>query len=686
MRIFAAIIIGLLAAAIPVACLQDPLLGREDVISAVSRLTQKTQELYDGILARIPYHPSLMAWGMHYLARACLDMYEVTNETLWLDRAINITDYFVKYSDVNGDGEPSWGAYNESWGGSSLGLAEWTVWDGVISLAIIEVAKTIRYDPNLSSDPNLSAKADAYVELVRRVVLRHRDSWTQVGPGQGYYWDDPAEDLGPYVNGFAALGEVELILAELTGDPSFLDRPSQMANYVISSMRYDHVEDLYVWDYKIGSAPAEDISHGSIDLEFLLVANGMGLVDDVHIRRICNAYERRIWQVPNILNESFPLAMRVDGSGDEDYTIYSRGWMLLSTYEPKIYEQQRIALGIEHVRYGLDPAGFEVQAAAEIALFYKRLWLKGIDPSELRVIGLDEIEDLVNQAYLRLNESIALGLEVRRAQLMLEQASTYLNEASLENCSVPIAMIWEAYQTLGRMAETGGSLQVLEGQIRETEETVGDLSAVWARFMQLRSELAQADTDAALSSLDSKINTLGRVLDTCKRLHNLEVEIQKAAEAGADMSAVWQNLSRLKSEAVRAENGAALDALNSQIDDFSVDSQRVCAEALIRFADQVLEQARSMGIDTTRHEIFLQRAKEEFAKGNYGPAIQFTNYPLTLREMIPEPFIAAFSIAVLLLGLSLHRCRGNWLVNELEREAVMTIPRRDWPMTQAHVG
>jgi len=675
MRTLVATIAGLLLASVPAACLQNPLLGREDVISAVSRLTQETQELYDGILARIPYHPSLMAWGMHYLARSCVAMYEVTNETVWMDRAINITDYCVRYSDVNGDGEPSWGAYNETWGGSSLGLAEWTVWDGVISLAIIEVAKTVRYDPRLSSNPDLSAKADAYVELVTKVVLRHRASWTQIGPGQGYYWDDPKEDLGPYVNGFAALGQVELILARLTGDPSFLDRPRQMANYVISSMRYNPVEDLYAWDYKIGGPPAEDISHGSIDLEFLLEANEMGLVDDVHIRRICNAYKKRIWQVPNILNESHPLAMRVDGSGDEDYTTYSRGWIYLSSYEPDIYEQQRIALGIEHERYGLEAAGFEVLAAAEIALFSKRLRSKGIEPGEIGVVSLDQIESLLDQAYLKLNESINLGMEVGRARSMLAQASAYLNEASLVNCSVPIAMIWEVYETLGRMAKAGERLEGLEGQIREAEATVGNISAVWARFLRLKSELAHAETDSAINSINTQIDTLGRVLDTCRSLHNLEVEIQKAGEAGANVSALWPNLSRLKNDAVRAESSAVLDALKSRIDAFSVDSQRICAEALIRFADQVLEQAKRMGIDTTRHGIFLQRAKEEFAKGHYGPAIQFTNYPLTLKAMIPEGGGAALSIVVLLLGL-FRGCKAAVERTERGRGSTATGPPR----------
>ncbi len=649
------IAIWLLAWTMPVACKGSPLLGREDVITLVSRLTLETQQLYDSILAETPYHPSLMAWGMHYLARACLAMYAVTNERAWLDRAINITDYFVEYSDVNGDDEPSWGAYNETFGGSHYGFAEWTVWDGVISLAIIEVAKTIRSDPVLSSDQDLASKADAYVQLTEKVVTRHWASWTEVGPGQGYYWDEPTKDLGPYVNGFAALGEVELILAQLTGNRSFLERPAQMASYLIGSMRYDPVDDLYVWDYKIGSAPAEDISHGAIDLEFLLVANQMGLVDDVHIRRICNTYAKRIWQVPNILNKTHPLAMRVDGSGEEDYTIFSRAWIRLSTYDPYIYERQRTALGIEHERFGLHPAGYVVLAAAEVALLSKRLGSMGIDTSQLRVLSLSQIEALLRQAQSRLEEYESLGTQMERARSMLKEASSYLNEASLANCSVPIAMIWEVYDILVGAKKTAEKLQALEARIAEAEAAGMNVSALWTRFAKLKPELALADTMAGLNAVNARIDVLGRGLDDLKRLQGIEALARRALEAGGELSAIWPRLSTLRERVFLAETKTALDDLRKEIDALSADVEKVSAEALIRLADEVVRRAKDAGIDTSRHEIFLQRAKEEFSKGRYGPAIQFTNYPLGLMEQLSEGREAMALALIFLLGLALRK-------------------------------
>ena len=590
-RIMTILIFGLLVLA-PAYSMSDPLVGRDDAIALVERLTNETEIIYDSILAKKPYDPSLMTWGMHYLARACLAMFNVTGDRKWLDKAINLTDYFALYSDVNGDGEPSWGSYNETWGIPRWEFKEYTVWDGVIALPMIEVVKLIKFT-DLSSDVNLSTKADSYTDIARKVVERHYPFWTQVHPDQGYYWDDPSEDVGPYVNGFAALGRVELVLADVTGNTSYHDRPGQMANYILAKMHYDETDDLYTWDYKIGTTPIEDISHGAIDLEFLLMANERGLVDDGDILRICNTYQKRIWQVPDLPQSGYPLSMRLDGSGDQDYTALSRGWILLSSYLPSIYDQQRIALGIYHERYGLYPAGFVVLAVAQIPLLSRRLESRGIDPGQFATIGLDQLSGMLEYAYLRLNESANLGANPSIARSMLQEASNYVKEESLCNASVPIALIWEAWDMMGMALETG------------------------------------------------------------ERLRDLESGIIEAEEMGAEVNDLKGNLSQIKSDFSKSD--AAFDPIDARIEELSTDLERAIAEALIRVAEEVIKKAREMGIDTSRHEIFLQRAHEEFDKGNYGPAKQFTEYPLRLKEQIRE-FPLFFPVLLILVS-----CLGFWL-------------------------
>jgi len=56
----------------------------------------------------------------------------------------------------------------------------------------------------------------------------------------------------------------------------------------------------------------------------------------------------------------------------------------------------------------------------------------------------------------------------------------------------------------------------------------------------------------------------------------------------------------------------------------------------IEVASELIAQAKALGVDTSRQELFLIKAKQEFEKGNYGPARMYTDYPLRLAEIIPE--------------------------------------------------
>jgi len=562
------------------------MIGRDDVYSLLEALGPRAFDYFLAYVSSKPYDPGGFAWGWQYQARACLLTYELTHRRWWLDWALNITDYFARYSDVNGDGEPAWGNYNETWGNSAYEYREYTVWDGVIGLPIIEAAKVIRSDPALSADSALSAKADSYVDLITRLIARHHRSWAQVSEGQGYYWDDPDKDVGPIVNRFAALGRVELTLGDMTGNLSYYDRPHQMANYLLANMAYDQADDLYTWTYTIGQGGVEDISHGAIELQFLLMANERGLVDDQHMRRLCNTFLKRIWQLPRLLEGKHILAMRVNGddpSGSaNDYTLISRCWVLLSPFEPIIYDCQRTAFGVLHERSGLGASGVVMLALSQIALSARELEAKGVDLDTLKAVDLQLLESMMLQATQLLNETKAMGADARTASLMLGEASAYINEGSLANASIPIALMWKSWDMLGSIIKVGQALQKLSGDVAEAEVIGADVSGLMFNLSSVRADFRQAETDAALGRVSAHVSNL------------------------------------------------------------SVAVQRVIAQALIEQATQVIAMAKELGINTSRHELFLQRAREEFLKGNYGPARLFTNYPLDLRSQLAEsgPFVA----------------------------------------------
>jgi hypothetical protein len=584
----------LLVALLPSATALDPLVGRDGVVAIADRGGEAAFDSIASQLAADPYNPGSFAWGWQYHARGCLIMYNVTGERKWLDWAVAIADHFLEYSDVNGDGIPAWGNYNETWGNSRYEFREYTVWDGVIGLPIIEAAKIIRGDELLSRNTTLSARADSYVQLITEIINRHHRSWTQVGEDQGYYWDDPYMDVGPIVNRFTALGRVELVLGDVTGNETFYEKPRQMANYMVSNMRHDRDDDLYTWEYWYGEGGSEDISHGAIELEFLIMANRRGLLDAIHLDRLANTYLQRIWQVPEVLDGRHLLAMRVDGDDPKeyDYSGISRNWILLAPYEPLVYECQRIVFGILHEISGVYPSSVSLLGLAQIPLMADALASMGIDAGDIRVIDLPTLQSLLSRAEASLNATVALGSQAAKPREYLQEARSYAQEDRLANASIAMGLIMKAWDLLGVIAGTG------------------------------------------------------------EMLAEVRLELEEAERLGANVTAVEGNLSVLSSKFAEADTTGALDGIMEALAPVELEVSRLVAESLIKLADQVVAEAKERGIDTSRHEIFLGRAHEQYEKGNYGSAKQFTEYPLRLREELPEHALAPWMILLLsLLGI-----------------------------------
>jgi len=77
---------------------------------------------------------------------------------------------------------------------------------------------------------------------------------------------------------------------------------------------------------------------------------------------------------------------------------------------------------------------------------------------------------------------------------------------------------------------------------------------------------------------------------------------------------------------------------------------RIRAEAYISQAEEVIAQAKSLGIDTSREELFLGRAKLSLSQGFYESAENMCKQVLRLQEQLAEKSVAAFlALAALLL-------------------------------------
>jgi hypothetical protein len=137
-------------------------------------------EVWSKRLLDDPYNPGSFAWGLSYAHRAFVDLYGLTGDRVWLERAVSWADHLLNYSDVNGDGEPAWGNYNETWGTSDYDFVEFTVHDGVISVSLLELVQLIYGRSELASNATLKERAYSYLCLVKRVVDRHHAYWTDV--------------------------------------------------------------------------------------------------------------------------------------------------------------------------------------------------------------------------------------------------------------------------------------------------------------------------------------------------------------------------------------------------------------------------------------------------------------------------------------------------------------------------
>jgi hypothetical protein len=133
---------------------------------------------------------------------------------------------------------------------------------------------------------------------------------------------------------------------------------------------------------------------------------------------------------------------------------------------------------------------------------------------------------------------------------------------------------------------------------------------------------------------------LGMISRAASGLAGIRSAIAEASGLGVDLSTLWGELALLEGEFNHTPDEDGLEAILKSVGELETRVQAMTVSGLIEIAADLIESAKDMGIDTSRHEIFLSRAREEFDKGNYGPARQFTNYPLGLREEVKEPFLA----------------------------------------------
>ena len=247
---------------------------------------------YNNQLNIIGYDPGFLAWTISYEIEAYVNIYKMTGNQTWLERAVSRADYIVSVNDTNGDGVPSWGEYN------ATHLIEQTVWDGMICTALMNLVKLIREDQTLITNQHLTAKADVYQNLTKKVIDRYHSLWIQTNKDEGHYPIDPnnRSDTRIVFNKFLAMGRAEILVYEVTGNESYLEKPRMMAKLFKRYLSFNECLRAYSWPYMVDGR-AEDLDHGAIDVEFAILAYKHGLVFNVtDMHRFANTFTRLLWR------------------------------------------------------------------------------------------------------------------------------------------------------------------------------------------------------------------------------------------------------------------------------------------------------------------------------------------------------------------------------------------------------
>lgn len=304
-----------------------------------------------------------LAWNEGPVIYSYLRMYEATRDKNYLDRFILHADSILKnrdsergVSDYRGLSLPAWRAGGKyTLDGKYYIFAAHT---GMIASPLADFARIVK-EYNLQEYQD---KAAVYLQAARDAVAVHDDEWVDEGD-QGYYiirkgapvWSD---GVGIPFNMYLILGEAQISLYQVTGDPIYLERATKMARHFKSHLTVDQATGAYVWNYYWGLAytgwtaannpttntpeyrgykNVEDIRHGVLDMRFAEKAYRAGIVfneqDMIRFGKTVTS---------NIIKAIDSVAFQVDGRGT-DGTNRLTGWTMLYPWAPQILDVDKNA-------------------------------------------------------------------------------------------------------------------------------------------------------------------------------------------------------------------------------------------------------------------------------------------------------------------------------------------------------
>ncbi len=333
-----------------------------------------------------------LGWGESRMLRSYIEMYYVTEDTYYLDKMIVASDEVLSLMDIKQgvkdfSGKSAYGWSNTVYTNNGEAYRE-VVHSGMILFPIVKFVDIIYSTPELKSNSYYKGKADKYLVNIKKVVGAHENRWVS-GPNsivksdEGYYYwasSDPIGNAGynlPH-NQQLAMGSVLINLYKLGGGWDYKDRAKRMGRIFWRDL--DTQGNSYVWHYWWGDSLSlankyEDVSHGSIDLEYFLeaynkefsIGNSNNLFPTQEdMIKLVNTFNN------NLYGGAYSSAERVDGSGSTSDMRLIGGWIDLAQFDDGIYYK---------IKKVYSRNNFETKAGKLYILTYAKLakWAKVYD-------------------------------------------------------------------------------------------------------------------------------------------------------------------------------------------------------------------------------------------------------------------------------------------------------------------
>lgn len=219
------------------------------------------------------------------------------------------------------------------------------VHDGMVGTPIAKFVRLVNQTPALSAYSTAAASYRTFLE--NNIVPRWESSsyigntWTSISSSTGMYKQSTNFDAFshgstwtylPYNQALAYVNML-IVLYEVNGNTTYLDRAKKVAQYFKNSMVANGT--AYSWNYAYYSSGKEDTSHANIDISFALEMYRHGLIfTGADMDKITDALTVHMWNG----SLTAPLVTKyVDGSGDNSFTKYMSVWTELSQFDKRVF-------------------------------------------------------------------------------------------------------------------------------------------------------------------------------------------------------------------------------------------------------------------------------------------------------------------------------------------------------------